>query len=141
MGRMAAGQPGLLQQPIRGGRGKPQQMRPTMAPMMAPRPGMHPMPPAAAAAAAAAAGMRPNFKYTPGVRNVAAPMAAAPTPVMAQPPQPQPAVFIQGQEPLTASMLAHTDDDTDIEFVTLHAVKTHGLGITHLQITEAWKKY
>jgi len=104
--RMAAGQPGLLQQPIRGGRGKPQQMRPTMAPMMAPRPGMHPMPPAAAAAAAAAAGMRPNFKYTPGVRNVAAPMAAAPTPVMAQPPQPQPAVFIQGQEPLTASMLA-----------------------------------
>merc|ERR1712158_60161 len=84
--RMAAGQPGLLQQPIRGGRGKPQQMRPTMAPMMAPRPGMHPMPPAAAAAAAAAAGMRPNFKYTPGVRNVAAPMAAAPTPVMAQPP-------------------------------------------------------
>merc|ERR1739847_95670 len=104
--RMAAGQPGLLQQPVRGGRGKPQQMRPTMAPMMAPRPGMHPMPPAAAAAAAAAAGMRPNFKYTPGVRNVAAPMAAAPTPVMAQPPQPQPAVFIQGQEPLTASMLA-----------------------------------
>merc|ERR1712110_599568 len=104
--RMASGQPGLLQQPIRGGRGKPQQMRPTMAPMMAPRPGMHPMPPAAAAAAAAAAGMRPNFKYTPGVRNVAAPMAAAPTPVMAQPPQPQPAVFIQGQEPLTASMLA-----------------------------------
>merc|ERR1712072_945807 len=81
--RMAAGQPGLLQQPIRGGRGKPQQMRPTMAPMMAPRPGMHPMPPAAAAAAA---GMRPNFKYTPGVRNVAAPMAAAPTPVLAQAP-------------------------------------------------------
>merc|ERR1711992_69392 len=105
--RMAAGQPGLLQQPVRG-RGAPNKVPRQMAPMMAPRPGMHAMPPAAAhaAAAAAAAGMRPNFKYTPGVRNVAAPMAAAPTPVMAQPPQPQPAVFIQGQEPLTASMLA-----------------------------------
>jgi len=102
--RMAA-QPGLLQQPVRG-RGAPKNnMRPGVAPMMAPRPGMHPMPPAAVAAAANA-GMRPNFKYTQGVRNVAAPMAAAPTPVMAQPPQPQPAVFIQGQEPLTASMLA-----------------------------------
>jgi len=100
-----AGQPGLLQQPVRG-RGAPKNnMRPGVAPMMAPRPGMHPMPPAAAVAAANA-GMRANFKYTPGVRNVAAPMAAAPTPVMAQPPQPQPAVFIQGQEPLTASMLA-----------------------------------
>merc|ERR1712213_82254 len=100
-----AGQPGLLQQPVRG-RGAPKNnMRPGVAPMMASRPGMHPMPPAAAVAAANA-GMRPNFKYTPGVRNVAAPMAAAPTPVMAQPPQPQPAVFIQGQEPLTASMLA-----------------------------------
>merc|ERR1712165_108972 len=73
--RMAAGQPGLLQQPIRG-RGAPNKVPRQMAPMMAPRPGMHAMPP-----------------------------AAAPQ-VMAQPPQPQPAVFIQGQEPLTASMLA-----------------------------------
>merc|ERR1711997_1283893 len=107
--RMAAGQPGLLQQPVRG-RGAPNKVPRQMAPMMAPRPGMHAMPPAAAhaaAAQAAAAGMRPNFKYTQGVRNVAAPMAAPAAPqVMAQPPQPQPAVFIQGQEPLTASMLA-----------------------------------
>merc|ERR1712165_281764 len=73
--RMAAGQPGLLQQPVRG-RGAPNKVPRQMAPMMAPRPGMHAMPP-----------------------------AAAPQ-VMAQPPQPQPAVFIQGQEPLTASMLA-----------------------------------
>merc|ERR1712038_2082613 len=102
--RMAAGQPGLLQQPVRG-RGAPNKVPRQMAPMMAPRPGMHAMPPAAAHAAAA--GMRPNFKYTQGVRNVAAPMAAPAAPqVMAQPPQPQPAVFIQGQEPLTASMLA-----------------------------------
>merc|ERR1712165_158649 len=76
--RMAAGQPGLLQQPVRG-RGAPNKVPRQMAPMMAPRPGMHAMPPAAA--------------------------PAAPQ-VMAQPPQPQPAVFIQGQEPLTASMLA-----------------------------------
>merc|ERR1711913_161226 len=102
--RMAAGQPGLFQQPVRG-RGAPNKVPRQMAPMMAPRPGMHAMPPAAAHAAAA--GMRPNFKYTQGVRNVAAPMAAPAAPqVMAQPPQPQPAVFIQGQEPLTASMLA-----------------------------------
>merc|ERR1711988_1890523 len=92
------------QQPLRG-RGAPNKVPRQMAPMMAPRPGMHAMPPAAAHAAAA--GMRPNFKYTQGVRNVAAPMAAPAAPqVMAQPPQPQPAVFIQGQEPLTASMLA-----------------------------------
>merc|ERR1711941_135246 len=68
--RMAAGQPGLLQQPVRG-RGAPNKVPRQMAPMMAPRPGMHAMPPAAAHAAAA-----------------------------------QAAVFIQGQEPLTASMLA-----------------------------------
>merc|ERR1719410_2298965 len=59
------------------------------------------------------AGQRPNFKYTAGVRNAAAPgmpagMPAGVPQMQAVPPQapPQAAVFIQGQEPLTASMLA-----------------------------------
>merc|ERR1719384_163039 len=54
---------------------------------------------AAAVAAAMANPQRANYKYTQGVRNpaqVAAAEAAAA----------QPAVLIQGQEPLTASMLA-----------------------------------
>jgi polyadenylate-binding protein len=75
-----------------------------MPPMMAARPGMPPN--------AANAGVRPNFKYTAGVRNVAGgpvgmppqAVASAAVPPMAQ--QPQAAVFIHGQEPLTASMLA-----------------------------------
>merc|ERR1712051_1164114 len=44
---------------------------------------------------------RANYKYAPGVRNPAQVMAMG---VPQQ--QPQPAVLIQGQEPLTASMLA-----------------------------------
>jgi len=50
---------------------------------------------------------RANYKYTAGVRNVAGGQVVpvAPQPVM-QPQAPQAAVFIQGQEPLTASMLA-----------------------------------
>merc|ERR1711881_384398 len=72
------------------------------------RPGMPPN-------AANPAGMRPNFKYTSGVRNVAGapvmPAQPAQAPMPPQQPQqqqpPQAAVFIQGQEPLTASMLAH----------------------------------
>ena len=36
---------------------------------------------------------------------------------------------------------AWSDDDTDIEFVTLHAVEEHGLNINYQQITEAWKKH
>jgi len=94
---------------IRGNRGpkmapsaRPMAPTPMMAPMMAPRPGMAPP------AAANNPGMRPNFKYTAGVRNVAGapvgPVPASSTPL--QPAQPQAAVFIQGQEPLTASMLA-----------------------------------
>merc|ERR1712130_235172 len=84
-----------------------QAMPMNMAAMAAARPGMPPN-------AANPAAMRPNFKYTSGVRNVAgAPvMPAQPvqSPMPPQQPQqqqpPQAAVFIQGQEPLTASMLA-----------------------------------
>ncbi len=36
---------------------------------------------------------------------------------------------------------AWTDDDTDIEFVTLHAVEAHGLDLNYQEITEAWKKH
>lgn len=36
---------------------------------------------------------------------------------------------------------AWSDDDSDIEFVTLHAVEEHGLDITYPEITEAWKKH
>merc|ERR1712156_408664 len=82
----------------------PMAMPMNMAAAMA-RPGMPPQ-------AANPAGMRPNFKYTSGVRNVAGapvmPAQAAQAPMQPQQPQqpPQAAVFIQGQEPLTASMLA-----------------------------------
>ena len=33
------------------------------------------------------------------------------------------------------------DDDTDIEFVTLHAVEKYGLDITYPEITQMWKKH
>jgi len=60
---------------------------------------------AAQAAAAKQNAPRANYKYAPGVRNPAQVMAmGGPQPVPQQ--QPQPAVLIQGQEPLTASMLA-----------------------------------
>merc|ERR1711963_442821 len=60
---------------------------------------------AAAAAAVKQNAPRANYKYAPGVRNPAQVMAmGGPQPVPQQ--QPQPAVLIQGQEPLTASMLA-----------------------------------
>ena len=36
---------------------------------------------------------------------------------------------------------AFSDDDTDIEFVTLHAVEKYGLDITYAEITEMWKKH
>ena len=85
----------------------PMAMPMNMAAMAAARPGMPPN-------AVNPAGMRPNFKYTSGVRNVAGapvmPAQPAQAPMPPQQPQqqqpPQAAVFIQGQEPLTASMLA-----------------------------------
>merc|ERR1719510_861314 len=79
--------------------GRPMGPSAMMGPIMAPRPGMAPPP--------ANPGMRPNFKYTAGVRNVAgAPAVQARSAAPMQPAPPQAAVFIQGQEPLTASMLA-----------------------------------
>lgn len=36
---------------------------------------------------------------------------------------------------------AFSDDDTDIEFVTLHAAEKYGLDINYAEITEMWKKH
>ena len=36
---------------------------------------------------------------------------------------------------------AWSDDDSDIEFVTLHAVEAHGLDINYEEITQAWKTH
>jgi hypothetical protein len=36
---------------------------------------------------------------------------------------------------------AWSDDDTDIEFVTLHAVEKYGLDLTYPEITEMWKRH
>jgi ADP-ribosylglycohydrolase len=41
----------------------------------------------------------------------------------------------------TATDGAWSDDDTDIEFVTLHAVEKYGLDIDYAEITEAWKRH
>merc|ERR1712121_56658 len=61
---------------------------------------MGPRPTAVATAAAPVRGM-PQYKYAPGVRNPQQHMASQPQVAMQQP-----AVHVQGQEPLTASMLA-----------------------------------
>lgn len=75
---------------------RPGVMQPGLPPQMVQQPNV--------AAAALANAPRANYKYTSGVRN---PPHVAPVP-QAVPPQQQPqaAVLIQGQEPLTASMLA-----------------------------------
>ncbi|XP_006636038.2 polyadenylate-binding protein 1b isoform X1 [Lepisosteus oculatus] len=64
---------------------------------------MGPRPATAAAAAAATPGVRgvPQYKYAAGVRNTQQHLNAQPQVTMQQP-----AVHVQGQEPLTASMLA-----------------------------------
>jgi hypothetical protein len=36
---------------------------------------------------------------------------------------------------------AWSDDDTDVELVTLHAVEKHGLGLTYPQITAFWRAH
>ena len=45
--------------------------------------------------------------------------------------------------PILAVMFggAYSDDDTDIEFVTLHTVEKHGLDVNYAQITDAWKQH
>ncbi|KAM9340336.1 polyadenylate-binding protein 1A-like [Symphorus nematophorus] len=62
---------------------------------------MGPRPATAAAAAAAPVRGVPQYKYAAGVRNTQQHMSAQPQVTMQQP-----AVHVQGQEPLTASMLA-----------------------------------
>ncbi|XP_030897889.1 polyadenylate-binding protein 1-like [Leptonychotes weddellii] len=62
---------------------------------------MGPRPAAAAAAAAPAVRTVPQYKYAAGVRNPQQHLNAQPQVTMQQP-----AVHVQGQEPLTASMLA-----------------------------------
>ena len=49
----------------------------------------------------------------------------------------------RGHIPLMAGTLggAFSDDDTDIEFVTLHAVEKYGLDITYPEITQMWKTH
>ena len=75
---------------------------PMMAPMMAARPGMPPqgMPqmPQVQPSVAGGAGVRANYKYTAGVRNVGGQVVqVTPQPAMPQTQAPQPAVFIQGK--------------------------------------------
>ena len=49
----------------------------------------------------------------------------------------------RGFIPLMAETLggAFSDDDTDIEFVTLHAVEKYGLDITYPEITQMWRTH
>ena len=82
--------------------GQPRPSQPMGQPMMMARPG-----PGMPAGVPGMAGPRPGqtFKYTPTARNPPAPVVGQMMPSGVAPP-PQQAVMIQGQEPLTASMLA-----------------------------------
>ncbi len=50
---------------------------------------------------------------------------------------------LRGHVPILCHALkgAFSDDDTDIEFVTLHAVEKYGLHITYPEITQMWKAH
>ena len=50
---------------------------------------------------------------------------------------------LRGYVPILAAAFegAFSDDDTDIEFVTLHAVEKYGLDINYEQITAMWKAH
>lgn len=50
---------------------------------------------------------------------------------------------LRGFVPILAAAFegAFSDDDTDIEFVTLHAVEKYGLDITYPEITAMWKQH
>lgn len=50
---------------------------------------------------------------------------------------------LRGYCPIVANWLgaAFSDDDTDIEFVTLHALEKYGLDMNYAEITEMWKNH
>lgn len=50
---------------------------------------------------------------------------------------------LRGYCPVTINWLegAFSDDDTDIEFVTLHALEKYGLNMNYQEITEMWKSH
>ncbi len=50
---------------------------------------------------------------------------------------------LRGFVPILAAAFegAFSDDDTDIEFVTLHAVEKYGLDINYAEITQMWKTH
>merc|ERR1719226_427888 len=104
------GQPAMQMQPqMRGPRpGGPRPGMPTARPaqpmsqqMLMARPGVQ-----AALPMQARPGQAPSFKYTPTARNPPQQVVGAMVPGTPGAPPPQQAVMIQGQEPLTATMLA-----------------------------------